>query len=730
MDELLPLVDSYLSKAPEGMPQRLEELPEIDPQVPAGGRFEDEYELSPEEDIKDKTQLSISGILCGWEDRLRTFGADVISSALASFNEAPLTRAVLEAGLAQDVEMYVDSGVLQPYVTLIARNVKDGCEEELLALIRKTAAELADKGLDSGLLKAYINRYEFQVRESEEPAGLRRAIRCMSSWLYGGDPLEMLEYGDIFTRMRELLGTGWYEELLRDMLVREEGKAVLVTRPSYSRGEELRKAEEERITKVTSGWGEAETEENAAMNEALLRWQQTPDSPEDTAKLPVLPLSELKDDISFSATEESSANGVPLIFHPMNTNGIAYINMYFSLCDLSLDELKRFGGIAELLADLPTERYSVADLEREIKTKLGSISFRAAAMPCREDRGACVPMLVVSLSVLEEDLADAAELVKEILLRSDFTKTSLIKELIDQDYMHTRDIAVNAGHMLAASNAMSSYGSEGAAGDALSGYTRIRWAAELADNFDDIADEYASFMADTLKKAVCKKRLTLSVSCQELPDMSAFAELPEGSAAPDKAVYESLIPERSACAIPAQIGFSSQGCDLESIGAEYDGSLEVAANIAILSYLWNEVRVQGGAYGTGLRINPRGAMYSYSYRDPSPVLSIEKNKGIADFLRAFPQSEEELDKYIISTLAVLEPLIGRRAEAALADSQYLMGYTREDKQRRRDQMRDTTMEDIVKAADVFEAFAEKGAVSVVASENLLSGLKDAERLPL
>ena len=132
----------------------------------------------------------------------------------------------------------------------------------------------------------------------------------------------------------------------------------------------------------------------------------------------------------------------------------------------------------------------------------------------------------------------------------------------------------------------------------------------------------------------------------------------------------------------------------------------------------------------GLRINPRGAMYSYSYRDPSPALSIEKNKGIAAFLRAFPGSGEDLDKYIISTLAVLEPLIGRRAEAALADSQYLMGYTAEDKRKRRDQMRDTSMDDIIRAAEVFEKFAEHGTVSVVAFEGLLEDLGDAERLPL
>jgi Zn-dependent M16 (insulinase) family peptidase len=726
IEELLKLLDGYLAERAGG---DFAPVPGIPMQEPKGSFGEDFYELAPGEDPKDKSLLSMGKPLCRYDDRLKGYAADIISTAIASFNEAPLTAAVLGSGLAQDLELFVDSGVLQPSVQLTARNVADGREEELLELISGTVRRLCDEGLDRGLLEAYINRYEFTVREGSQPAGLRRAIRALGYWLYGGDPLDALEYRDVFARLRELLSTDYYEKLLAEMLLDREHSSVLITRPSATYGAGLRAAEEAKLAEMTAGWTDADYADNLRMNEALALWQSTPDSPEASASIPQLPLSEVSEQQYIPPTEEKDLGGDRLLYHSIPTNGIVYVSMYFSLAELGLADLTRFAPDM-LLADLPTAEHSVAELEKEIKTRTGELRFRLNAFRDKDYLSLCTPYLVVSCSMLEENVDRAAALVREILLESDFTALAAARDLVMQDYIRVKDAWVDSGHMLAQVTALSGYSSDNAVANAITGYGHTRWLDSFGENIDEELGPWMDWLAGTLKKVICREKLTLSVTATELPDVSAFADIPQGEPAMQATSYEAALPARSAVVIPAQIGFSSQALNLRAIGSEYSGSLAVAANIVTLSYLWNEVRVQGGAYGTGVRLGTLGNLSTYSYRDPSPAASIETNRGIAAFLRAFGDSGEDLDKYIISTVAGLEPVVSAKTYGALADNRWFSGVSEKLALKWRRQMLETDIDDIIEAAEVFERLAEEGAVCVVAHEAAADALEGAERLPL
>ncbi|MEI3230390.1 MAG: hypothetical protein V8S24_03515 [Gordonibacter pamelaeae] len=51
-------------------------------------------------------------------------------------------------------------------------------------------------------------------------------------------------------------------------------------------------------------------------------------------------------------------------------------------------------------------------------------------------------------------------------------------------------------------------------------------------------------------------------------------------------------------------------------GAPYTGAWQVAARALSYDFLWNEVRVKGGAYGAGFGATRTGDLRFYSYRDP------------------------------------------------------------------------------------------------------------------
>ena len=264
--------------------------------------------------------------------------AKVLCNALADSNEAPLCRALLSSGLGEDLSLYVSDGIAQTSIILQVRNMNDADSEKVMALIRDTARSLIEGGLDRGALRASINRIAFRLRQTPEPQGLYRASAAYDSWLYGGDPMLYLDNEGEADALRAMLDGDAYEKLLAEMLLSDD-VAILHMLPSATLGAEKREREAARLEKTLAAMSEDEKAELRRANTALALWQQTPDTAEQLATLPTLPLSQIGEMPELTKTELGEIAGVKLLYHPVKTSGITYISLYFSLCDLTLGEL-------------------------------------------------------------------------------------------------------------------------------------------------------------------------------------------------------------------------------------------------------------------------------------------------------------------------------------------------------------------------------------------------------
>ena len=198
-----------------------------------------------------------------------------------------------------------------------------------------------------------------------------------------------------------------------------------------------------------------------------------------------------------------------------------------------------------------------------------------------------------------------------------------------------------------------------------------------------------------------------------MPTVLAGA-FPEGTPVQEKASYHEITAERIGYRIPSQIGFAARGYRLSRCSMKFSGSMWLAGGILTLGYLWNRVRVQGGAYGAGFQIDRSGNLFSYSFRDPTPAKTLTADSGAAAYLREFAASGENLDKYIISALNELNPLLSPRDKGALADARILTGYTREESERIRQEVLNTTPAQLEACGEWLDYFAREGSVCVVA----------------
>ena len=715
MKDMLTLIASYLDRY-----ERQDSLPAYAWQTPVGAEDTILYELGQEEPEENRGHLTLARITGTWRDRADNMARGIICDVLTGSNEAMLKRAALERGLAEDISATVDDTTLQSWVTIHADNVTDGREAELLNLLRETGEKIRREGLDRKAVEASLNRAVYMLREEEEPQGIGRCIRCVGNWVYGADPTDTLETEGVIRELKGFLQNGRFNELAADLLLNEENRVVLHTLPSKTLGDEKRKKEAEKLRKITGEWTDEERKANDLLISAIETWQNEPDNQEDLKSLPHLSKKDADVEPEWVDTVIRDCGGVKVMTHRLNCNGVVHLRAYFSLTDYTLDELTKLSQLTGMLGRLPTTEHDAWTLQQEIKRWTGSVGFTiiTRAEPGQDET--CAPYLAAFVSALEENTEKAWALLAEILTSTRFEDTDRMTEMFRQNELAARQRILGAGHMIGVKNVLSHFSAENAVKNALDGDMAVVYIHQLAREPEKEIPELIRLSERLMKKTLCRSRMTLSVTSTEevLPEKLAAA-FPEGKPAPENSAYRADTSIAMGFCIPAQTGFAARGYRLGKLGLKFEGSMWLATSILTLGYLWNRVRVQGGAYGAGMQVDRSGNLFSYSFRDPTPARTLDVDCGAADFLKNFVQQGGDMDQYIISALNELNPLLSPRDKGSLADGRCMTGYTREEAERIRRQILYAVPEDLIRCGEWLDAFSREGAVCVVAHQDAL-----------
>ncbi len=664
------------------------------------------------------------GLAAGsFDQKERLTAVRILSSYLAANNHAPLTRAILDAGLAEDVQLQLMDDMIQPWLYLQVTGVS---ADNLEAVDRTIAQVLKDQadGLDRERLMAELTRLEFRMRERDYgsfPPGLANAFLALGSWQYGGEPEDNLEIGTMFDDLREKMKDGHFERLLHDVFADNPHRCTVLLHPVPSCGQARRDRESARLAGETSAWSEKERGEKQRQQEKLVAWQTSKDSPEQLATLPRLTWEDIRQMPEPLPLESAEISGIPLLLHRISTNGIVYVTLFFDAEDVPPEDISALSLAADLLSRLPTARHSASELSVLAKLVSGSLAFSLASFEREhEDRSAFRCKFTVSFSALEKDLDRALELVTEILTETDFGAMSEISELIPQRRQQLFERIVTAGHAVAVGRVLAPLSSADTIRERSSRFDYYRFLRTLEN--PETLRETASRLSSLLKNTAAGARLTVSVT-GESDDSAAKAArflrqaLPAGAPCTAPA---SIVPEAGSTEgilIPADIGFAVLGGTFAGTGVSYSGAASLAEKIVSLGHLWNAVRVRGGAYGTGIAIRNTGPVFCYSYRDPNCAGSLQTFLSCGQFLRDYLKQEPDLLAYTIGAVGDASPLLSPSAKGAVSDSHYLRGLTQEDRCRIREELLNAAPGQLLQWADVIDDVLKGGSYCVVGGEN-------------
>jgi Zn-dependent M16 (insulinase) family peptidase len=163
-----------------------------------------------------------------------------------------------------------------------------------------------------------------------------------------------------------------------------------------------------------------------------------------------------------------------------------------------------------------------------------------------------------------------------------------------------------------------------------------------------------------------------------------------------------------------------KGANLYDLGYRFHGSAKVVTRYLRTAWLWERIRVQGGAYGAFCLFNHLSGVLSFvSYRDPNLLKTLEAFDQTAEFLRTVELTEDELTKGIIGAIGDIDTYLLPDAKGFTSMVWHLTGESREVRQRLREEVLGTTVADFRSFSDALQGVKERGLVKVLGSEGTI-----------
>lgn len=693
------------------------------------------YSITESEPMEHNTYLTCSIAAGDVLDREEYIAFQILDYALCSSQGAPLKQALLDAGIGEDVYSDYDSGTRQPYFSIVAKGAEESQKEEFLRVIEETLEKLSKGGLDKKRLLAGLNYYEFKYREADfgiYPAGLMYGLQMMDSWLYDDEkPFIHIEAGDTYAALRKKVDSRYFEELISEKLLNNPHRSVLVLAPE--RGLTARKDEElaKRLALYKESLSETELEKIVEQTRQLRAFQEEPDRPEDLAKIPLLAREDIRRKVEPVILEERCVGDTKLIYHSIPTNGISYFRLLFDVTDISSELFPYIGILKAAFGLVDTENYSYQELFTQTDLLTGGIVPVTNLYPNAKDLTQRRITFEVKGKAFDKNLQDAMALIEEMLIRSDYSDTKRLYEILAELKSRLQSSMMSAGHVVAGGRAVSYFSENAAIQEVLSGMDFYRLLEKICGDWEQEGKKTAEKLSELAKQIFCRENLMLDFISQDEAVYEQFRELAGG--------LKEKLPAKNAAGQPyrvetvrrnegflssSQVQYVCRAGNFLKHGLPYTGALRILKGILGNDYLWNQVRVKGGAYGCMCSFGKNGDAWFVSYRDPNLAKTIEAFEAAPGWVEQFADDERAMTQAVIGTISEMDTPMNPAAKGLRSLSIYLTNQTEEQLQRERDEVLDATAQDIRALAAYIRAFLEDDCLCVVGNEKKIEEEKE------
>ncbi len=695
------------------------------------------YSIASEESEEDNTYLSYNKVVGTSLDKELYLAFQILDYALLSAPGAPLKKALTDAGIGKDIMGSYDNGIYQPIFSVIAKNANAEQKEEFIKVIEDVLKASVKNGIDTKAIEAGINYHEFRYREADfgnYPKGLMYGLQMMDSWLYDEEkPFIHIEALDTFEFLKKQIGTGYYEELIQKYLLDNPHGAIVIVTPEKGRTARMEAELEEKLQKYKESLTAEEVEAFVQKTQALEAYQSEPESEENLEKIPVLKREDISREIEPIINEEMTLAGVPVIFHEIETNGIGYVDVLFDMSLVEEQDLPYVGILQSVLGIIDTERYDYGILFNEINVNTGgigtSLELYNDVTNIREK--AFKATFEIKGKALYGKLPVAFDMMREILMESKLDDGKRIREILAMLKSRLLMKFQSSGHVTAVLRAQSYVSPAAKLKDMTNGIAFYETVSYIEEHFEEEKEKLSEKLIDLSKKLFCGDNMMLSYTAarEGLEGLEEMVEKLKNSlhtrtAEEDKRCVIHCEKKNEGFKTASKVQYVAKAGNFIDQGVAYTGALQILKVIMSYDYLWQNIRVKGGAYGCMSNFNRIGEGYFVSYRDPNLKRTLDVYDGVVDYLKNFTVSERDMTKYIIGTMSGIDQPMTPASKGERSMNLYMNKVSAEMIREERNQILDAEQDDIRALYKVAEAVLQADQMCVIGGEDKIEEEKE------
>lgn len=683
------------------------------------------YSVNNKEEAKDAAYFAYNVAFTGEEDVVKETAVGLLCSALINKPGTPLKLALTEAGIGEDSSAMFTDEMAQPFLSIVAKNASEDKAEDFLRVVTETLEKCAKEGVSKKSLSAALNSMEFSLREGDSgnyPKGLRYCQMMFGTWLYDDTRVfDNLHWTPVFKKLRECIETDYFETLIREYLLDNTHCVFLKLIPKVGLLAEKEEKLAKELAEYKASLSKEKVEALVAQTNALKQYQSEPSKPEDLAKIPRLTREDIKKEADPFVNEVKEVAGITTLHQELFTAGIAYVKLLFDMKKVPAELLPYAGILTDLFCRMDTKNHSYLDLNNEISIHTGGLSVSTMITSRYDDLHDYRVFLLAEGKALYNKIPELFAYLKELLTETVYDNPVRLREILLERKSGLESRYTDMAQGAAVKRASAYFSEVGVAMEQLDGIAYYEFISDLLENFESRKEILVQKLAETYACIFARDVLTFSVTADaEGYEMvkTQFASLAEAFAKEAKGSCLKLVPEKKneGFITPGQVQYVCCAGNYRDAGLDYTGAYEVLRTAMSYGYLWNQVRVLGGAYGAALMALENGRMAFYSWRDPHLGRTMKVYEDAVEYIEKFEADEAEMTKYVIGTMSNVDMPRNPRMEGERGLTAYLTGRTFDSVQKHRDEILNITVEDVRALAAGVKAMLSQNCCCTVGSE--------------
>ncbi len=682
------------------------------------------------------------------ENAVMNMAFHILNHILLGTPGSPLRKALIESGLGEDITGGgLESELQQLFFSVGLKGINDEKADAVETLILQTLEKLAGDGINPDAVEAAVNTMEFGLRENNTgnyPRGLVLMLRTMTTWLYDGNPLALLPFESILSTIKSRIASekSFFEDMIKKHFLDNPHRTTVIMKPDIRLKDEMDALERRKLDDFQDAVSPEELENIFKNSDRLKKIQETPDTPDALATIPTLKLSDMEKKSRTIPLAVMEERGTTVLYHDIPTNGIVYVETGLDLRLLPRKYMQYIPLFSRALLEMGTKKEDYVEISRRIDRETGGISPSLFISEVKNKKEPDARLFLCGKATLTQ-AGKLFNIIIDLITNVSLDNRERFKQMVLEEKARQEQSLIPGGHQAVNMRLRAHFSETGWLIEQLNGISYLFFLRELTGRIDHDWVSVHSILEDIRRELVNRENILFNITIDEtgwktlkthLADFTS--EIPAGpirdrSITAKNFLTDMNIPDHEGLVIPSQVNYVGKGANIYQSGYTYHGSIRVITRYLRTSWLWDRIRVRGGAYGAFCNFDKfSGVLTFLSYRDPNLLKTIETFDKTAGFLRNCNLSNDELTKGIIGTIGDIDAYMFPDARGFASMVRYLSGNTENDIQRTRDEILSTTARDFKEFAGVIDEVAKTGLVKVLGSENIIREATNGESLSL